>query len=482
MTLLVIVPVIIGVVSPTGARTPRRGLETSAQSCGQRNQRQRLSQEKARDAAATTSMAKDDDGNSTAGAQCKEETSKEDVPESYVSNQIKIQGNIHFDSKLYHASGKRPTTFDIRRARAGIQGKLNKSISFRLQAELADTPHVRDAWVDFGFREWLHLRVGQTKPPFSTSWWTSGSNVHFLERGAGTPVYPYLDRGWWLWGTTLGDGLTWNIAAFTGAGMERDVEGGDIDDHKDYFGRIFWSPIVGRTESGLNGLHLCVEGSLGKQSVPTKRFEQKGYSAAVREDRYWTWEAGENARIGRRDRVGLEMHCVMGSISFSTERLNAYYEDIEVHVKDGARALKSDGRVASWSTWLSWFPTGEKKSVGNFGWKQPNPKRPFDPGRLGGIGAWEILLRYTLTDTSRPLFEAHENGNEGYRILAGADHVSELTLGLNWTWNPMVRWQLNFVHLRKSGGVIRSGDDDDAAGMERSESDSMVGLRMMFNF
>ena len=184
---------------------------------------------------------------------------------------IKIRGNLHFDTKFYGSDSGNPTHFDVRRARFDFQGMWYRFIFFRCQAEFADKPYARNFFVDFRFREWAHLRGGQMKPPFSTSWWTQDNNVQFLERGASTPIYPYFDRGWWLWGD-LGDAtLTWNLAAFTGAGLELDYPRGDVDDHKDFLARLFYTPFKNHEGSPLQGLSLCLEGSRGLETIPTTR-------------------------------------------------------------------------------------------------------------------------------------------------------------------------------------------------------------------
>jgi phosphate-selective porin len=133
--------------------------------------------------------------------------------------------------------------------------------------------------------------------------------------------------------------------------------------------------------------------------------------------------------------------------------------------------IHDDGAITSWSTWVSFFITGEQKRVGNFGWKQPAPRESFDPSHLTGTGAWEVLARYTATRTSESLFNTVPYGGDDYMILDGASRVSEYTLGLCWTWNPMLRWQLNYVHLNGNGL---------AGGSSRNED--MVGLRMIFKF
>jgi phosphate-selective porin len=381
---------------------------------------------------------------------------------------MKIRGNLHLDTKFYGGNSSNPTHFDVRRARFDFQGMWYKYLYFRCQAEFADSPYMRNFWADYKFRDWLHLRAGQMKPPFSTAWWTTDNNVNFLERMAGTPMYTYFDRGFWLWGDVLENTLTWNFGVFTGAGMELDYKKGDIDDHKDWVARLFYTPFKNQKDSLLEELHLCIEGTYGNQSVSTNRFENKGYGAAVRDDKYWTW-TDKNSEIGKRNRWGIEAHYICGPLSFSSEYLVIDWDDIEL-----TNGVKENGKARSWGTWVSFFLTGEQKKVSNFGWKQPKPKSIFDPVNLKGTGAWEVLARYTNTSTDDCLFDSG--------ILYGADSVNEYTFGVCWTWNPMVRWQLNYVHLNGNRDGIRTGSSDDADGTGYVENEDMVGLRMIFKF
>ena len=58
---------------------------------------------------------------------------------------MKIRGNLHFDSKFYGGNSNNPTEFDVRRARMDFQGMWYKYIYFRVQAEFADSPYIRNA-------------------------------------------------------------------------------------------------------------------------------------------------------------------------------------------------------------------------------------------------------------------------------------------------------------------------------------------------
>lgn len=307
------------------------------------------------------------------------------------------------------------------------------------------------------------------KPPFSTSWWTLDNRVNFLERGAGSSIYPFFDRGWWIWGDLFDQVLSWNLAGFTGVGAERGGDYdkyGDHDNDKDYFARLFYTPFKNQEDSVLQGLNLCVQGSTGKQTDQTLQFDS-GYEAAIKHDRFWTWQVTD-AEIGRRDRWGGELHYIAGPVSLSSEYLVMQWDDI-----DTTGINNEEGKVTSWSSWISYFLTGEKKGVSNFGWKQPNPKTNFDPVHLEGTGAWEVIARYTKTETERDLFKVG--------ILKGADTVDEYTVGLSWTWNPMIRWQLNYVRLDGNRDGIRTGSGS-SDGTKWVDSDEMIGLRMIFKF
>ena len=90
------------------------------------------------------------------------------------------------------------------------------------------------------------------------------------------------------------------------------------------------------------------------------------------------------------------------------------------------------------------------------------------------------MFRYTRTETDDNLFRTVIYAGETYRIVNGAEDVDEYTAGLNWTWNSMIRWQVNFVHM--AGDGIRSGDGANAEGSSRLDSENMLGFRLTFKF
>ncbi|MBT3221474.1 MAG: hypothetical protein HN348_20525, partial [Proteobacteria bacterium] len=397
--------------------------------------------------------------------------------------QLKIRGNIHQDLRLFQGQEPgSPASIDIRRARVDLQGRLYRVFTFRLQPELAGNPYIRNAWFDIEAFSWLHLRLGQMKVPFSSSWLTRDNNLDFIERGSSSPIYPFFDRGLIVWGDIGQGSLFYNVGVFTGVGVDRDVKSGDIDDSKDIAGRLFIQPFVTTDAKPAKGLIFVVEGTWGAMSVPTSRYELGGLRGANYEAALWKWrteqEIGSDGRVSdvvaatvsRRYRWGVEAHYLLGPWALSAEYLELHYLGIAPHHdlyvgssrKVHELLFEQDGAMRSFSVFTSLFLTGEHKQLTNGGWKTAKPKNNL--GR-GGAGAVEVLLRYSRNWADKELFESVSvpgydalpedisgappgaENSVTVSVLSGAHNVHELSAGLSWTINPMVRIQLNDVFL-----------------------------------
>lgn len=399
--------------------------------------------------------------------------------------QLKLGGNLHLDTRLYHASERgAPHTIDLRRARIDLQGRLFDWLTFRLQPEFVGTPYIRNAWVDFGMIDALHLQVGQLKVPFSSAWLTRDNNVNFVERASSSPVYPFFDRGMLLWGDPAEGTVLYNVGLFTGAGISADGKS-DLDDSKDLAGRLFLQPFRNLASEVVRGIVLVGEATWGEMSVPTSRYETGGLRSPNFATPIWRWRTEQTigtdgrvtdrvtATVASRMRWGAEAHYLLGPWALSAEYLEVRYDDIATaHVLDVGSttavhqsSLERDGAVRSLSVWSSYYLTGESKTLANGGWKQAKPRRPIGSG---GVGAIEALVRYSRTWTSPELFYntrvdgfapgTPDLGSYGgatpgagnrvtLAVLQGAHDVHEWTIGLSWALTSAVRIQLNDVVL-----------------------------------
>lgn len=444
------------------------------------------------------------------------------------ASSLRVGASFHLDARTYFGDSDAPSSFDIRRARVDFRGRLRGWMSYRVQISLENEPYIRNLWLDLGFSDLLHLRVGQMKVPFSTAWVTLDNQVNFVERATESPVYPFFDRGVMVWGEVLDDRLVYQLGAYNGSGIDLDTPRGDVDDHKDVALRLFSQPFRSSGSEALRGLYLVAQGTYGPQSVATKRFESGGLATASFESRIWRWRLeqliGTNGRssdsvtaeIDSRSRWGLEAHWLSGPLTVSCEYLVLSYDGINVshqYLQGSNRLLdepllERSGEVRSASLWASWFLTGERKAVDTFGWRQPSPKSELRPG-AGGTGAWELLARLSTTTTDRDLFDTvvvpgftaeqleglgavavGEGESVKAAVLDGAAEVMEATLGVNWTLNPNLRVQLNLVHLwvpdpEEDGGLLSAGSSDlsDPALKNRKvDSETSALARLIFRF
>ncbi len=437
---------------------------------------------------------------------------------------VEAKASLQLDLREHGADSVAPGGFDIRRARLEMRGQAAPWMRFRIQAAFENEPYIRNAWFDLERSAALHLRIGQMKVPFSTSWLTEDNQVNFTERATAAPLYPFFDRGVLLWGDLAGRRLWWSAGAFTGAGVDVDAPSGDVDDHQDIAGRVVWSPL-GR--QGDRGLHLAAQATTGRQSVPTRRFELRGLTAANQDSKVWRWRTeqllGSNGRstdrisatVRARDRVGLEAHWLSGPFTVSAEWLEVRWDDVAIAHEhwQGQSLLRSDpvmvrdGGVRSTSVWASWSLTGERKRFTPFGWEQPRPKGPVE-GFGRGLGAWEVLARLSTTETDEELFDTVRvhgytaaeldpvagvpvGAGESVRaaVLQGAREVREATVGVNWTLDSRVRFQLNGILLwvpdfeEGVNGIVSGGSSSMADQGERNrlvERELSVVLRCIF--
>jgi phosphate-selective porin OprO/OprP len=84
-----------------------------------------------------------------------------------------------------------------------------------------------------------------------------------------------------------------------------------------------------------------------------------------------------------------------------------------------------------------YFLTGENRGYDKrFGkYDRVRPRSNFlysTDGRATGIGAWELVYRYGFVNLSDD------------RVLGGT--YGEHSVGLNWYWNPNVKFQMNYIN------------------------------------
>lgn len=152
----------------------------------------------------------------------------------------------------------------------------------------------------------------------------------------------------------------------------------------------------------------------------------------------------------------------------------AGYFAYQIDRADGLSNPNFDG----WYLQGSWVMTGERRgySTANGAFTAPKPSDLFSLSG-GGIGAWEVALRYSDLDLN------YHEGSAGIAAAAdavrgGQQHI--WTMGLNWYPNDLLRFTLNLEHI----DVDRLGTTGSpvVTNADVGQSLNAIALRTQFGF
>ena len=339
----------------------------------------------------------------------------------------------------------------IRRARFQMDGKMWEIVDWNVELDFAgldqastqDTFNraaasketvLQDCWLQASELPVVgHLRAGHLKQPIGLENYNSSKFLTFMERGALHDAFlQEYDPGFLLWDNAYNDQLWWGTGFYR---IDAEETGHDYGDGEyawtSRLAFLAWDNPEHRYLLHLGGAYSLrsaeFDPATGKDVVRFRaRPELRGTPRFVDTG---TLEAEDV------DLLGAELAWVQGSLSVQGEYMLS-------HVDNAAIAATGvpvgDADLQGYYVFVSYFLTGEHRpydtSVAAFGRVKPHENfwlvRTQD-GACLGRGAWELVARYSSVD----LNDAGINGG----IL------DQTTLGVNWYWNPNVRWMFNYI-------------------------------------
>lgn len=332
---------------------------------------------------------------------------------------FQVGGRLQADAAFYDADvndfgdGTR-----VRRLFLDVRGTVYENWNYRFQYDFArpggsDTSArgIRDAYIQYtGFGP--ALTIGQFKEPFGLEHLQSSLHTTFIERGLTNAFNP--DR-------RIGVGVSGNGSAWTAAaGLFGETAEGDVgsegDEGWDLTGRFTWAPV---NEAG-KVLHLGIAGRhhQPEDSTNSLRFRERPESN-VTDVRLV--DTGTLSGVDDLQSIGLEAATVIGPLSLQGEY-------ITTSVNRGGAF--DDADLNAWYAYGSYFLTGESRVYkgGIF-----DRIKPSSTVGKGGIGAWEVGLRYSAADLTDGTVVGGEQEN--------------LTVGLNWYLTQNVKLQANYIQV-----------------------------------
>jgi phosphate-selective porin OprO/OprP len=267
-----------------------------------------------------------------------------------------------------------------------------------------------------------YIRFGHYKAPFSLEELTSSKYITFMERSLPNIFAPGREVGITAYNHSTNQNWTWAGGVFVDSLSEILKEGVSDNLGTSLVGRMTWTPYYDEPSNGRYLMHLGLNGRWTDDRDNLMRFRARPEihegprfidSGTIVGD-WWTV-------------IGPEAAVVWGPFSLQAEYM-------AVQVDDDAFGTRNFHGAYLYG---SWFLTGEsrayKRGSAAFGRVKPYTNFWIVRGAGIGTGAVELAARWSYLDIS-------STGD------AEAGQQNDVTLGLNWHWNPHVRWMFNYIH------------------------------------
>ena len=326
---------------------------------------------------------------------------------------------------------------ELRSARLQLEGRLFADFIYELSIDFADgDADLKDAWLAYDARYPWRFTLGHFKEPFSLEEQTSRKHLTFMERALPNALVP---------GRNMGLALHWYGEQVTfAAGLFGDDYNDDTDDEGDegwgVSSRLTYAPIADERSV----IHV------GLAASHRKIDDEETFRIDVRPESHLTdiryLDSGKIKQSHAVSLVGVEGVWLSGPLSLQGEWIQATLD------RDDESSLDFGG----WYLQGSWFLTGEsrhyKRQGARFGRVRP----------LGDQGAVELALRFSTLDLNDLDIDGGESG--------------QFTLGVNWYFNPQIRFMANYILVVNDRNANADGD------VESEDEPQIFQLRAQVDF
>lgn len=330
----------------------------------------------------------------------------------------------------------------FRRARLGFEGSLARDFDYRFIVELGGTgtegpTRINDAWIAYSGFAPLRIQLGAFSPLANMDDSTGVEDLVFIERATPSEMSRALGGADGRIGLgARGHGTRW-MGSLTLT--SRTVNDAEVFDSQlaavGRFGYLLATSGDYNVHVGLNGTQVFQTADQGSSATGARyaiRFRDR---PEIRVDSLRLVDTGpldaDNAYV-----AGVEFGA-------NFKRWYLQGENFWYGLDRRERALP-DPSFGGYYVQASWLLTGETRrySMANGSFGSPRPFAPFTAA--GGMGAWELAIRYSHSD-----LDFHE-GIAGLAatpdsIRGGVQDI--WTLGANWYVNSNVKVMFNYLHI-----------------------------------
>ena len=474
---------------------------------------------------------------------------------AFAQVEAKVTGRVHFDARNISTefnqladrdSASVGDTFELRRARIGVVGTINKDIAYEVvgNAVGGSTNWIDTAWANYGFNKNAQVRVGRFKQPFSLEELTSSNNIDFMERSYGNQMAPGKRLGAMMHGEPM-VGLTYGVSVYqdgfneitnqnsigTKQAARLTLNLAQLNDIKDTvlhvgLGYTGGDSQVTPTNSG-NTQEAAKRET--RATIVSMRTENRGLANAYRAQIGGDYliasssttsldygQTANNAITVNQKLRGLELAGATGPFKFQMETFNSKYAasgTIQNLTTPATTAVNSMGvQVKAQYIELMYNITGESWADaykgGAFGGIKPKTNFMTDYGGVvgNGTGAWQVGFRTSkyVADTpvtgssatcvgtaASPKCERDISGgyvdtvnNKSYNRIQNAESATTNTYALNWILNSNARIMFNYAETKFAHNVILLDTNvgSNALNSGATDKERVISVRTQINF
>lgn len=370
--------------------------------------------------------------------------------------QLRFRGVLQTDARTFIDEGATQGNdqFLLRRARPILEGRAFKDLTFLFVPDFGGSSVViQDALLNYRFAPWLQLQAGKFKSPVGLEELQSDPVTLFNERALPNNLVPNRDIGFQLQGNAWDGTLTYAAGVFDGVGDGRSIATTDLDDEREFAGRLFALPFKPTEIDPLRSLGVGVGGTFGDQEKTGANALPSGYLTDGQQT-FFSYRSGSGTTAspniiaaGKHWRLSPQGYWFWGPYGLLAEY--ALSSQQVGRVTTGTVSRQTFQNTA-WQVAGAWVLTGEDAAYTGV-----KPRKNFDL-KAGTWGAFQLVGRYAelaIDDTAFPL----------YANPSSATDAAAWGVGLNWYLNPSLRIGVDYIQTQFDGGdgtsvVVREGE------------------------
>lgn len=332
----------------------------------------------------------------------------------------------------------------FRRARFGFEGNVARDFDYRLMLELGGAgtegpTRINDAWIGYSGFAPFRFQLGAFSPPANMDDQTSVEDLVFLERAAASELSRALAGADGRIGLGVrGAGSWWTSSLTLTSRTVNDAE--VFDSQLAAIGRTgFLVASVGdyNVHLGASGTWVLQPADQGSSALLMPR-----YAIRLRDRPEIRVDSARLVDTGPLDADSSYAAGVELGANWKNWYVQA--ENFWYGIDRREPTALSDPAFGGYYLQGSWVLTGESRryNMANGAFQSPRPYVPFTAA--GGLGAWEIAVRYSHLDLD------YREGLVGTAattdsVRGGTQDI--WTLGLNWYVNSNFRLMLNYLRI-----------------------------------